>query len=444
MDRRFASLFMIVFVDLIGFGIVIPVLLLHAEESFGASDLQATALLTVYSLGMVLAGPLLGRLSDAFGRRPVLIVSQIGTFAGFIILGLADSLFLLYLGRIIDGISGGNISTAQAYINDITTEKNRARGFGLISAAFGAGFMVGPALGGLVVNVASSIPSLAAYSQSAPFFLAAAFSLVSILGTTFVLPESLPPEKRSPLGKRVNSGHPRFGLMDVLGDANVRKVLSFTFITFMAFSVFQSSFPLFARRNAFPQDPLEVAQRNIGLLLTWVGVLNVTMQSFFVGPLVARFGEQRLIVYATMGRVLAFVGAGLSSSLFALGLAFMPLAIGNAVSQPSLQSIISRFARPQMRGRVLGLFQSTNSVTLVIGPIISGYLLSLGLPQLSSRANAALPMFFAAALVAIAALFSLQILRMELPSQEPGPVHAVRPGEAGSAGEMPREESPSS
>jgi len=138
-DRRFIPLFMIVFVDLVGFGIVIPVLLLHAEESFGATDLQATGLLTAFSIGMVIAGPILGRLSDAYGRRPVLIISQIGTFIGFIVLGFANSLFLLYLGRIIDGISGGNITTARAYINDITTEENRARGFGLISAAFGAG-----------------------------------------------------------------------------------------------------------------------------------------------------------------------------------------------------------------------------------------------------------------------------------------------------------------
>jgi DHA1 family tetracycline resistance protein-like MFS transporter len=113
---------MIVFVDLVGFGIVIPVLLLHAEESFGATDLQATGLLTAFSIGMVIAGPILGRLSDAYGRRPVLIISQIGTFIGFIVLGFANSLLLLYLGRIIDGISGGNITTARAYINDITTE----------------------------------------------------------------------------------------------------------------------------------------------------------------------------------------------------------------------------------------------------------------------------------------------------------------------------------
>ncbi len=424
MDRRFISLFLIVFIDLVGFGIVIPVLLLHAEESFGATNLQATLLLSAYSMGLVVAGPILGRLSDAFGRRPVLIYSQIGTLIGFIVLGLANSLWLLYLGRIIDGLSGGNISTAQAYINDITNEENRARGFGLISAAFGAGFIVGPALGGLVVRLTASIPELAAYSQQAPFFVAAVFSLTSIMGTVFVLKESLPPESRSPLwrgrgreksaqGTRMNAG-----LLDVLRIPNVRLILIFTAITYLAFSLLQSSFPLFARANIFPDLPLEEAQGNIGLLLTWIGALNVIMQTVFVGPLVRRFGEQRLIVYGTVARILAFVGVGLSRSPIAAAIAIVPLSIGNSVSQPSLQSIISRFSSPDMRGRVLGTFQSTNSLTLIIGPILAGLLLETNFPFLSDQTTNALPMFAAAGLVTIAAVLSLRVLRIKLPTQE--------------------------
>lgn len=428
MDRRFVSLFVIVFIDLIGFGIVIPVLLLHAEASFGASDLQATGLLTAYSLGMVFAGPILGRLSDAFGRRRILILSQIGTFIGFIVLGSANTLFLLYLGRIIDGVSGGNISTAQAYINDITTEKNRARGFGLISAAFGAGFIVGPALGGLVVNVTAGIPTLASYSQRAPFFVAAIFSLASIIGTYFFLPESLPPEARSPLRQRKEDVKGQVSLLDILGLPSIRFILSFTVMTFLAFSMLQSSFPLFVRRNLFPDLPLEIVQRNIGFLLTWIGVINVVMQTFFVGPLVKRIGEQRLIVYATFGRILAFLGVALSRDPIAMAVALLPLAVGNSISQPSLQSIISRFAPPDMRGRVMGVFQSANSLTLVIGPIIAGLLLEVKIPSLSIQTTTALPMFTAAALVTIAFVMSFRVLRMELPSQEKrasGPETAV-------------------
>jgi DHA1 family tetracycline resistance protein-like MFS transporter len=417
-DRRFIPLFLIVFIDLVGFGIVIPVLLLHAEESFGATDFQATGLLTAYSAGLVFAGPILGRLSDAYGRRIVLLLSQVGTFIGFIILGVANSLFLLYLGRIIDGISGGNITTAQAYINDITTEKNRARGFGLISAAFGAGFIVGPALGGLVVSITAGIPSLAAYSQNAPFFLAALFSLGSIMGTYFILPESLPLDKRSPLGKQKKRSEGEIGLLDVMRLKTIRTILAFTFTTYLAFSLFQASFPLFSRRRFFSQLELEEAQRNIGLVLTFVGVLNVTMQSFFVGPLVKRFGEQRLIVYATFGRIVAFLGMGLAFDPIVALLFIAPLAIGNAVSQPSLQSIISRFAPPSMRGRVLGFFQSTNSLTLIFGPLMAGLMLQIPIADTSIAGQASLPILVGAGLVTLAFLLSFRILRMELPTQE--------------------------
>jgi MFS family permease len=207
-------------------------------------------------------------------------------------------------------------------------------------------------------------------------------------------------------------------LLDVLRIPNVRLILIFTAITYLAFSLLQSSFPLFARANIFPDLPLEVAQGNIGLLLTWIGVLNVIMQTVFVGPLVRRFGEQRLIVAGTVARILAFVGVGLSRSPIAAAIAIVPLSIGNSVSQPSLQSIISRFSPPEMRGRILGTFQSTNSLTLIIGPILAGLILEASFPFLSDQTTNALPMFAAAGLVTIAAVLSLRVQRMELPTQE--------------------------
>ncbi len=207
-------------------------------------------------------------------------------------------------------------------------------------------------------------------------------------------------------------------MLAVLTIPNVRFILIFTVTTFLAFSLLQSSFTLFARRNIFPDLSLEDAQGSIGLLLTWIGVIGVVMQTFFVGPLVSRFGEQRLIVYATAMRVFAFLGVGLSRSPIAIARAFLPLAVGNAVSQPSLQSIISRFSPPGLRGRVLGAFQSTNSLTLIIGPILAGLLLEADFSSLSPETVSALPMFLAAGLVAVAVVLSLRILRMELPTQE--------------------------
>ncbi len=417
-DRRFVALFVVVFVDLIGFGMVIPVLLLHAKESFGATDLQAILLLSSYSIGLVVAGPVLGRLSDAFGRRPVLIISQFGTLAGFLILGFANTLLLLFLGRIVDGISGGNITTAQAYINDITTEKNRARGFGLISAAFGAGFIVGPALTALILSVTAANPTLAPYSQNAPFFVAAIFSLISILLTTFLLPESLPKEDREPLGRSREKKPGQKGLMDVLRLPDVRTILLFTFLTFLAFSMLQASFAFFARRNVFSDIPLESAQRNIGLLLTWIGIVSVTTQFVFVGRLVKRFGERRLVNVSAIARVLAFLGIALSRDPLALAIVFIPFAASNAISQPSLQSILTRFSPPEMRGRILGAFQSSNSLTLVFGPILAGLLLQLDFPSLSPEVEISLPMFAAAAIMSIAFVVSFRVLRMKLPTQE--------------------------
>jgi len=411
LDRRFVSLFTIVLIDLIGFTIVIPVLQLYAEERFGAGDVQATMLIAAFSVAQFVFAPVLGRLSDAFGRRPVLIVSQIGTMLGFLVLGFANSLFLLYLGRVIDGISGGNITTAQAYVNDITTEENRARGFGIISAAFGSGFVIGPLLSGVVVKVAQLIPAIAPYSQNAPFFVASVFSLGSILGTYFLLPESLPMENRSPLnqGKATND----VGLMEMLSNDGVRLILTFAAMTFLGFSLFHTSFSLVVARNVFTGMDLEDTQFSIGLLLAWLGFLIVLVQGFAVGPLVKRFGERRLVMLGALLRIPTFVAIALAHSPWVIVAAFVPLALGNGVSQPSLQSIISRYAPPTMRGRVLGTFQSTASLMLVFGPLFSGVLLA--------EVGTAAPDLAAAGLLAVAFLLSFQILRLALPSQEGSP-----------------------
>ena len=418
-DRRFLSLFLIVFIDLVGFGIVIPILLLHAKENLGASDLQATLLLSAYSIALLIGAPILGRLSDAFGRRPVLIVSQIGTMLGFLLLGFSKVLILLYIGRIIDGISGGNIVTARAYINDITTEENRARGFGVISAAFGAGFIVGPALGGLVPGISANVPLLAPISQQTPFLLAAIFSLLSTLGTIFLLPETLPPDARRPLGQRERPNKDDLSTIELLRPSGVRLVLSFSMMIFLAFSMLQASFPILVRRNIFSPDlPLEQVQRNIGFYFLAFGIVQVLMQAFAVGPAVKRFGEQKLIVFATVLRIGCFLTIALTSSSITLGIVFTVIAIGSALSQPSVQSILSRFATPSTRGQLMGIMQAVQSLGLVIGPIIAGLLLESQWRSISPRTVNALPMFASAAFVSVALLIGLFMLRVYLPSEE--------------------------
>jgi MFS family permease len=248
--------------------------------------------------------------------------------------------------------------------------------------------------------------------------VAAIFSLISILLTTFLLPESLPKEDREPLGRSREKKPGQKGLMDVLRLPDVRTILLFTFLTFLAFSMLQASFAFFARRNVFSDIPLESAQRNIGLLLTWIGIVSVTTQFVFVGRLVKRFGERRLVNVTAIARVLAFLGIALSRDPLALAIVFIPFAASNAISQPSLQSILTRFSPPEMRGRILGAFQSSNSLTLVFGPILAGLLLQLDFPSLSPEVEISLPMFAGAAIMSIAFVVSFRVLRMKLPTQE--------------------------
>ena len=243
--------------------------------------------------------------------------------------------------------------------------------------------------------------------------------------TTFLLPESLSKEEREPLGRAREKQPGQKGLLDVLRLPDVRLILIFTLITFLAFSLLQASFAFFSRRNLFFDIPLEEAQRNIGLLLTWLGIVSVTTQFVFVGPLVRRFGERRLVNAATLARVLAFIGMAIAREPLGMAIVFIPFAASNAISQPSLQSILSRFSPPEMRGRVLGAYQSTNSLTLVIGPILAGFLLQLELPNLPAEWAVALPLLVGAVIMFVAYVLSFRLLRMELPTQEEASMQPV-------------------
>jgi len=241
----------------------------------------------------------------------------------------------------------------------------------------------------------------------------AIFSLASILPTTFLLPESLPQAERAPFGRSRAAKPGQKGLLDVIRVPNVQIILLFTTLTFLAFSLLQSSFAFLSRRNLFADISLEEAQRNIGLLLTWIGVISVTTQFVFVGPLVVRFGKRRLVNVGAVARVVAYLGIASARDWVTMALVFIPFAAASAACQPSLQSILSRFSPPKTRG-----FQSSNSLTLVIGPILAGILLQLNLPSLSPQIAVTTPMFVGAFIMVIAFLMSFRVLRMMLLSQD--------------------------
>lgn len=367
-------IFMIVFTDVLGLGITIPVLPLYATNELGAAAWQVTTLTSVYFAAQLVAGPFLGRLSDRIGRRPVLIASQSGTLAALLITGFAPGILFLYAARLIDGITGGNISVAQAYLSDITDEKNRARGLGLVNAAFSLGFVFGPAFGSLLA---------ASFGPRVPFFAAAAVSLVTVLLSIFLLPESLTPERR-----RREAAAPRSAGSgwDILRVPAVALLLFIAFGTNLGFFAFQTIYVLWAERLVFPDWPPAAVQQAIGGILTLVGLMGVGTQMFLVGPMIRRFGEKHLAVFGNLARGLAFGAMALAPSA-AVVLAAIPfLSVGGGVALPALIALLTFTAPPGQRGRVIGLNQSAAALGNVIGPLLSGFLFDTVHPNASMAA----------------------------------------------------------
>ena len=388
-------LFLIVLVDLIGFGLVIPLLPFYAER-FAASPQEVTALMAVFSLMSMLTAPIWGRLSDRVGRRPVLMISMAAASVAYLWMGFADALWMLFAARGLAGACAGNIAAANAYIADVTTPENRAKGMGMIGAAFGLGFIVGPALGGVVAgsNVANA-------DLRTPGLIACALSLVALLGVIFLLKESLPADA---------AARPRRGRMSALRDALGRKVLArllvIFFLTILAFAGMESTFALWAMAQ-FGWGPAQT-----GYLFTFVGLLSAVMQGGLIGRLTARFGEEKLLVAG-----LASIAAGLLILPLARGLpvllvATAGLALGMGAMQPSLNSLISRRAGVAEQGEVMGVAQSVGSLSRVLGPLLAGALFA-GLGR-------GFPFFCGMVLVAVAALISLR-----LPPAEPVAVAGV-------------------
>ena len=355
-------IFTTVFIDLVGFGIVIPVLPFYAEGSrFNATPRTVGLLFASYSVMQLIFAPILGRLSDKHGRRPVLLVSIIGTGIGFLMLGFATTLWMLFVGRILDGITGGNISTAQAYIADITTKEDRAKGMGLIGAAFGMGFVFGPAIGGV----------LSRWGVGVPFLFAAGLCFANAILLYFTLPETVTPDH--PARVSAAGGRGLSQLFQSLRDPRLGFVLTIYFLFIVAFSIMTTSFSLFTMFR-FGYDA-----QHTGYLFTYVGILAVIVQGGLIGRLVKRFGELPLVIVGAFlfaGSLFAvpFVGpqAGGLLALLAGGGLF---SIGNSLSAPSLTSLASKSVGAAEQGSILGVTQSVASLARAIGPALAALLI---------------------------------------------------------------------
>jgi len=353
-------IFVTVFIDLVGFGIVIPVLPFYVEGTqFDASPRMVGLLFASYSVMQLIFSPILGRLSDRYGRRPILFFSLLGTSLGFFIIGFATTLWMLFVGRIIDGITGGNISTAQAYIADVTTEENRAKGMGLIGAAFGLGFIFGPAIGGI----------LSRWGVHVPFLFAGALSLANATLLYFVLPETVGPGHPA----RESAATGRWSqLARALRRSRLAFVLAIYFLFVTAFSVMTSSFGLFTLYR-FGFDA-----HDTGWIFAFVGVVGAVVQGGLIGRLVKAFGEPPLVIVGALLFTASLVLIPLTgpetgtAALLSLGALF---ALGNGLATPSLTSLASRSAGAGEQGGVLGVTQSVASLARVVGPLISAALI---------------------------------------------------------------------
>ncbi len=379
-------IFLTVFIHLLGFGIIIPLLPYYAE-TYGATGFTVGLLNTSFSFMQFLFAPLWGRFSDRVGRRPVLLGSLVLTSASYVLFGLAGSLAVLFVSRILAGIAGATISTAQAYIADTTSREERTKGMGMIGAAFGLGFIFGPAIGGI----------LSRWGYSVPAFVAAVIALGAAVFAYFRLPESLPPEARKETVIRLH--HPAGSLVEALRRPRVGPVLVLFFIGTLCFSAMEATFALFGEHG------YGLGPQGVGYILAFVGVLSAAMQAGLVGALARRFGERALIWCGFLLMGLAFVAAG-TTPPFALFLALMGVAsIGSGLYTPSLSGLASLLSHADEQGGILGMYQSLGSLGRSVGPFVGGLVYD--------RLGHGSPLVLSGLLLVLASFYALRLPRRE-------------------------------
>ena len=354
MSSSLTFIFITVFVDLLGYGIMLPLLPFYVQAQDGGAAI-AGVLSSVYASAQLFAGPVLGALSDRFGRRPVLLVCLLGTSLGYFLLGLANSLPLIFLAVLIDGLTGGNLTTAYAYIADVTTSEDRARSLGMVGAAFGLGIMVGPALGGL----------LSKYGLYLPAFTASAIALSNVIFGYFVLPESLPLERREirPVSQMFNWLNQFASLFRQM---NIQKFLIALFLLNLAFAGLQANFPLYSNQR-FQWTPTQNSY-----FYLYVGICAVFIQGFLFGKLQPRFGERSLSLFGLLCMSIGLAGMALARQAWMLYPAVTLVALGTGTSIPSLTALVSLRVTESGQGRLMGGTQTLLSLTNIIGPTLAG------------------------------------------------------------------------
>jgi MFS transporter, DHA1 family, tetracycline resistance protein len=378
------NIFLVVFIDLLGFGLILPLRPFYAGQ-YGASDFVVGLLAASYALAQFIGAPLLGRLSDRYGRRPVLMISIAGTALGFLILGLADPigrwlaglplanasgdqlaaltsatiLAVMFLSRLLSGLTGGNITVAQAYISDVTDEKSRAKGLGLIGAAFGLGFIIGPAMGGL----------LSQFGYAVPAFAAAGLATINLVGIFLTLPESLTAEIRAKLAGTKRALISLTAMWQALSTPRVGPLLQIRMFYALAGALLQTMFTLWAK------EQLNLDARATSLLLAYLGVLSVVVQGGLIGPLTRRFSEARLIFWSTLVFAITMLAWAFTPSVPVLLVVLIPMAFSSGVLNTVINAAITQVVSREEVGGALGTSASLESLSRIIAPVVGGWLL---------------------------------------------------------------------
>jgi len=348
-----ASILSIVFIDLVGFGMIIPILPLYAQR-FQATEWQIGLLLASYSFMQFLASPVLGSLSDRYGRKPVLLCSLIGSAVGYMLMANAVSLATLFAARILAGISGASVGTASAYIADITPPENRSKRIGLIGAAFGVGFVLGPAIGGILSH----------FSVAAPFWFAAILSILNAIIMWIVLPE---PERHA-----VRQQGP-VNLRETFEQAGSWRLAVITITYFIGIAGFAIVTVIYAQVS---NRRFDLNQSQISYIFVMMGLIGAMIQGGAIGRLAKRFGDVDLAITGFAVMALSMMAMPLAHSIPVFLVFSAGLAMGNSLSQPTISAIASKGASPALQGRVLGIVQSAGSLGRVFGPVIAGILLT--------------------------------------------------------------------
>ena len=344
-------IFLIVFIDLLGFGVVIPIIPSYAEHGFAASDFTIGLLVASFSFAQLLFTPLWGRLSDRYGRKPILLIGLVMTVVSYIMFGMAESMTVLFVSRLLGGIGGANISAAQAYIADVTRPEERAKGMGMIGAAFGLGFVFGPIIGGLLVG----------YGYSVPGYAAAVLSAIALVTAMIALPESLHRNEQHDGGR--TAAFTFAMLLEALKRPYVGALLLLFFLITFGYANIYATFPMISTRKFGMTD------REVGYLFGFMGIVGAFTQGYLIRVLGPRIEERKLFLWGSMLTAIGLFLLPFSISTFTLLAILAVLSLGTGLVTPSCLGMISRYADPAQQGGVLGINQALGALGRVLGPI---------------------------------------------------------------------------